>query len=375
MSHSTEVFRLNEAYVAQFIGEKLSRKGYRAIHPTEVAVAGCMDGRLNFRALTRVMGSMTEYRNIGGVFDLGWPAFDPVFAEWVNYAVSRGRKNLLLACYHYSASDVQLGCRGHDFNAAQARRAAVRFARQVERVFGHGQVFPILVGIETDEDNLLIHSSVGHDVFSVGHDDVPLINGDTLVAEQVLKAHFLERLRGYFPGMSEIVLRDFVPYLVGNYQHVRQVRAAKRSPEHLDHSEWLIGLGQGIHPWLTVPNTALVVNEFDPNLDGAIENAVNIVRANIAKGRTRYDPVLLVSAPYREEGPNLHRAMERVKQLAQFARTEVFPRIEPEFCQRLSIMTAVMDIHTRRLVELPGTSSAKQSHMRSTLPPSAGDVL
>lgn len=363
-----EVWKLNAKYVAKFIDEKLPRKRYRAQHPTEVCVAGCMDGRLNFRALTRVPESMTEYRNIGGVFDLGWPAFDPVFAEWVGYAISRGRHNLLLVCYHYSASDPLLGCRGHGFERERAAAAAEQFARQVERVYGHGQVFPVLVGIETDEDNLLVHSSVGHEVLSIGYDVAPVMNGDALAGEYLLTEHFTERLRMSFPAMPQTVVRDFVPYLVGNHLHVREC-SSKRSPEHLDHAEWLIGLGQGIHPWLTVPNTALLVNEFDPNLAAAIEKACGTVRGNILDGRTRRDPVLLVCAPFREEGPNLRRAIERVEQLVRFAREKVFTRVDAAFRERLSVMTAVMDIHTRRILEIRNGELTQTALVRSTLPP------
>lgn len=347
-SSSSEVWNLNASFVDAFIAEKMQRRRYRRGHPTEVAIAACMDGRLNFRTLTRVIGSMTEYRNLGGIFDHGWPAFDLVLKEWVDHAVQESSYNLLLACYHYSASDPSLGCRGHGFDRERTIDAADSFARQITRIWGRGQVYPILVGVETDEDNLIVHPTAGNEVLSVGHE--PVVGA--------VEAHFSARLREQHPDMPDEVLNDLVQYVAGNHRHVREVRGQRRSHGDRNHAEWLIGLGQGIHPWLTKPNVGIIVSGFNPNLVKPILKACGIIQRNLEEGRTDRDPVLLVCDPYSDEGPNLQRAIARVVEMRRVAVADALPQVDAALRRRLSVITAVMDVHTRRIFPVDVASCA-----------------
>lgn len=52
----------------------LSRQRYLAEHPTLVAVMKCMDGRIHIPWATQTpLGIIKPFRNLGGIFDLGWP--------------------------------------------------------------------------------------------------------------------------------------------------------------------------------------------------------------------------------------------------------------------------------------------------------------
>ncbi|MCB9811057.1 MAG: hypothetical protein H6779_04480 [Candidatus Nomurabacteria bacterium] len=131
----------------------LERRLYRAKHPTEIAVLKCMDGRLHLPIITKTpLGIIQPFRNLGGQFDLGWPFFGQVMKDWVDYAVSQGKKSIVLTTYHYSKSDEHLGCKGFGYNCDLALSETKKLKEQFERVFGlhHSVVYPILVGIETD---------------------------------------------------------------------------------------------------------------------------------------------------------------------------------------------------------------------------------
>ncbi len=68
----------------------LWRRKYRIEHPTEIGALKCMDGRLNLAVITQTPpGIIQPFRNLGGQFCLGWPFFQEVIDEWVNYAISR----------------------------------------------------------------------------------------------------------------------------------------------------------------------------------------------------------------------------------------------------------------------------------------------
>ena len=52
----------------------LARQRCLAEHPTAIAVLKCMDGRINIPVATQTpAGILMPFRNLGGMFDLGWP--------------------------------------------------------------------------------------------------------------------------------------------------------------------------------------------------------------------------------------------------------------------------------------------------------------
>ena len=52
----------------------LARERYLAEHPTAIAVLKCMDGRINIPVATNTpTGILMPFRNLGGMFNLGWP--------------------------------------------------------------------------------------------------------------------------------------------------------------------------------------------------------------------------------------------------------------------------------------------------------------
>jgi hypothetical protein len=140
----------------------LSRERYLAKHPTAIAVLKCMDGRINIPVATQTpVGILMPFRNLGGMFDLGWPHLGEVLAHYVQRMVTEGRRVLILITYHYSKGDPRRGCAGfgHDTAAALAHTREIR--GQVEHIFGvgHATVYPLVCGFETDEDALTLHGN------------------------------------------------------------------------------------------------------------------------------------------------------------------------------------------------------------------------
>lgn len=87
-----EAFRSPEAWLA--------RERYLAEHPTAIAVLKCMDGRINIPVATNTpTGILMPFRNLGGMFDLGWPHLGEVLAHHVLRMTSAGRRVLFLITY------------------------------------------------------------------------------------------------------------------------------------------------------------------------------------------------------------------------------------------------------------------------------------
>ncbi|HCV13961.1 MAG TPA: hypothetical protein DGC76_09760, partial [Candidatus Accumulibacter sp.] len=150
------IFRSPEAWLA--------RERYLAEHPTAIAVLKCMDGRINIPVATNTpVGLLMPFRNLGGIFDLGWPHLGEVLAHHVQRVVNAGRHVVFLVTYHYSQGDPRRGCAGFQYDTAAAIAHTYEIRRQVEHIFGtdHSTVYPLVCGFETDEDALVIHGTAG----------------------------------------------------------------------------------------------------------------------------------------------------------------------------------------------------------------------
>lgn len=322
----------------------LQRRKYHAQHPTEIAAWKCMDGRLHLPIMTEIpIGIIQPYRNIGGQFDLGWPFFGLLVKEWVDDALSRGHDSVILVTYHFSKSHKHLGCKGFNYDTDAAKAFTKNLVNQVERVFGekHTVVYPIHVGIETDEDALILHG----------------VNGETinLADEATADEESLRiKLRKLFPDMRTQMLTDILPLLVGNISHIAKVREAKQPINEIDHKEQILGVGRGFD-WLHLHNKALLIGPFSYNLQEPIRAAAGILLNNIKKGQISEEDgvALIASAVYHDEvGIERNLAHEKAISLAKLSITTIKESV-PELLSYLSILVGTVDLNTRAFQRIP----------------------
>lgn len=313
------------------------RLQYRAKHPTEILALKCMDGRLNLPVMTHTpVGIIQPLRNLGGRFDLGWPFLGEVVTNWVMYAMGRGRDCIILVTYHWSKGEKHRGCRGFNYEVDNARSYTEELARQIERMYGvnHSTVYPVRVGVETDDDALVFHG----------------VNGKTLevaslrdVSEDSVRA----QLRELYPDMKRQMIEDLLPLIIGNAIHIADVRSAGREQVDSEHRERILGIGRGFD-WLHQLNLALLVGPFDPNLNGPIATAAGLLLGNINDRRVPDDGIILLSsAPYREEaGYDMPRAVEKARFLSRFS-LEVIGTSVPSLREMVVPITGIVNINTR----------------------------
>ena len=310
-------------------GQRLARALYRAAHPTEISALKCMDGRLNFALITKTPpGVIQPFRNIGGRFDLGWPFFQDSLRGWVEYSISRARRPLILVTYHFSKGSERRGCAGWNDDTDAARAAAFALAKQIESVFGTSPriVYPVVVGIETDEDALVIHGTKTYDIAAQTS-----ING------------LEETLSDLFPDMDHTMIADFLPLLQGNWEHVCEIRASKRPVADLDHHEQIIAVGRGFD-WLHLPNKALIIGPYAHDWPDAVVMAGKIVANNLVADRIPKEAgaLLLVSALTRDEEGSFgwKMAEEKTKYLRCVSR-RILSKNVPQLSSVLDIVAGV----------------------------------
>ena len=321
---------------------QLARQLYRAKHPTEILVQKCMDGRLNLSVFTGTpAGILQPFRNIGGRFDLGWPFFQEVTSGGVKYAINNGRQCVSITSYHFSASDTHRGCAGFGYDTDAAQAAAFSLRDQFTKVFGDSNgrpVYALTIGIETDGESLIFHSLTGETL------DVSTLNPDTTSDE-------IERLITLlYPDMNSEMRADLLPLVVGNLEHVAQVKTEHKPLIDLEHREQIIAVGRGFD-WLHEPNRALIIGPYSHEWPAAVRTAGTIVLGNLSAGRIPEEGgvLLLVAALWRSEEREVGRRLkeEKVRYVAKTALAEL--QNMPELQKHLKLLAGVVDADTRKL--------------------------
>lgn len=336
------LFQLAREHTQDFVSPdaQLARSRHLAEHPTAIMALKCMDGRINIPVVTETpRGIVQPFRNLGGMFNLGWPHLGEVLAEYVQGVVRDGRRVLALVTYHFSQGDPRRGCAGFDYDTGAAREHTFAIRSQMEHVFGagHATVYPLVCGFETDQDALILHGANGErlDVAALAPAEV---------------AALPQRLALLFPDMPERVRDDLLPLLEGNFRHVTRLRGMPRELD-VEHREWMICLGRGFD-FLHKPNLALIIGPYSPDLADPVHKAAAIIEANMAAGRIPDDGfLLLASAPYTEPGMDRARAELKARFLSGFA-AEVIRVARPALSRKMHVRTAVLDWRSRELQRL-----------------------
>jgi len=315
----------------------LARRRYLAEHPTAILVLKCMDGRINIPVATHTPpGIIQPFRNLGGQFDLGWPHLGETLEAAVASVVGAGRRVLVVITYHFSKGSEHRGCAGFHYDTDAARRHTFDIRAQVETMFGigHATVYPLVCGFETDEDALLLHGA-GGDVLNMA--DVGETDRDRL----------LPRLEHLFPDMPGQVRADLLPLLLGNLDHIAEVRQHERTLD-IEHREWMICIGRGFD-WLHMPNLALIIGPYSPDLADPIRKAAGIIESNMLAGRIPDDGfLLLASAPYDEMGVDRARATLKARFMSEFA-ADVIRHERPALAEKMYARTAILNWGSRAL--------------------------
>ncbi|MDO8703606.1 MAG: hypothetical protein Q7J84_01530 [Sulfuricaulis sp.] len=199
---------------------------------------------------------------------------------------------------------------------------------------GHGTVYPIVCGFKTDEDALVLHGS----------------NGEMLDISQLAARDqdgLRPRLEQIFPDMPSQTRHDLDPLVLGNVDRIAEVRKMERTLD-VEHRERMICVGRGFD-FLHMPNLALIIGPYSPDLAEPIHQAAGIIDANIRAGRIPDDGFLLqASVPYAEVGLDRARAELKSRFLSKFA-ADVTRAQRPKLAPKMQVRTAVLDWRSRTL--------------------------
>lgn len=322
--------------------QTLWRRQYWGKNSVEIAAMKCMDGRINLSLITGIpVGIIKPFRNLGGKFDIGGH-FGELLLAWVNRVMGLGRDAIILSTYHWSRGEKERGCAGFGCNLEASIAYTKQLLCDVEKVFGfrHTAVYPVQVGIETDEDALVFHGAG------------PVLDLSKVTSEDPDTLRIaLEKL---YPDMKPRMVESLVNLCVGNIRHIRTVREANRPLADIIHKENKIGVGTGFN-WFHIPNEMLIVGPYSYDLAEPIAVAGNILLSNIKAGRIPPSDggLLLTSASYQEEGgPEQARAIMKAQSLMHFAHEVLKARI-PELIPHLKLGAGILNEGTICFTPVP----------------------
>jgi hypothetical protein len=329
---------------------QLARSRYLAEHPTAIVVFTCMDGRLNIPFATNTPhGIILPFRDLGGCFDLGWPHLGRVLEKLVHGLANQRRPTLVLVVYHYSKGDPHRGCDGFGYDTYAARAHMYGIKRQIQTVFDadHYTVFPLVCGFETDEDTLVLHGSTGNVL------DLSTVSSTEQEALRALLAQL-------YPDMPDLMRQDLLPLVMGNIAHIANIKRVSRELI-IEHREWIICIGRGFD-WLYMPNQALIIGPYSPDLADPIRQAARIIDANMRAGHIPNDGFLLLAEEtYREIGVNRTYAELKSRFLSGFAATIIRSDF-PKLAEKMHVRTAVLNWQSRAM-EMIDDSAEHTSHV------------
>ncbi len=337
-----ELLDLNKLRSREFIapGVTDARRMHRIKHPTEIGALKCMDGRLNLSTITGTpLGIIQPFRNLGGQFRMGWPYFAGVFDEWKEYAMSRKRLVMPMVTYHYSKGTKHLGCKGFDYDTEAARKFTRNLLEEIEWVYGrdHQVVYPIQVGIETDEDALVFHGAKEGQILDLASES-PSTSADKL----------RDKLRSLYQGMQWEMLEDLLPLAVRNLEHIADIRKEHRSVLDINHQEKLLAIGRGFD-FLHEPGWGLIVGPYSPDLSVPIKVAASLLLSNINDGRISSENgvVLMSSGIYRaQSGTEKLRAIKKSLILSEIAQRVIQEEVK-ELWPYVKVLRGVTNLNTR----------------------------
>ncbi|MEY4744063.1 MAG: hypothetical protein RL272_8 [Candidatus Parcubacteria bacterium] len=336
------VISLYQRHSELFQKDEAKRRRYFERHPTFFGCLKCMDGRVEFPAMTKTArGLVKPYRAIGGKFEMFWPAFQSSIAFWVKQAITNDAHSCIFVTSHFCSMRRDLGCKGWNDDAEAARLHMERLSRQMAEDFGE-QLVAIPTSIDTTYDDMILHGPRGD------------ISGGSL---QGLDAEAIQaEVRRAFPDMHMRVIKDMTPFLIGNAERVSELKASPRSIREMEHDERVIAIGEGFDG-LATENFALMNSDVNPNLDAAVVLSAKMIEkkgggskkeqatifTNIFYGKSRG---ILSSLPRMEKNCAIRRSLG----LQEFAQMHI-RRHCPALWEsgRLHFLTAVTREPTREL--------------------------
>lgn len=297
----------NAKQSADFIKSASARKHLVKDHPTKIIVFECMDGRVNFPLSVELpFGIVSSFRSMGGIFDLGVSRFAKTLNRVVGEALAEKRHCLLVVTYHFSKSDVHKGCKGHDYNTEAAKLVSEKFCTELKQTFASAKnkVYPVVLGIETDEDRFIIS---GEDI-------------ETLPA----------------------AMRKDTDFILGeNEKHADSL--PQRTEKEIQHGENMIAVGLGFD-WLHSYNRALIIGPWCHGIDESIATAASIVLSNLKEKRiTENEGVLLVC------GSVLSK--KEAQAISEHC-VEIIKARVPEVASCLHVLAGATDPKTRKFVPI-----------------------
>jgi len=331
-----QVITINQDYCREFRRQAQRLNAEILKHPTKILVFKCMDGRILFSSFTETpLGYLRNFRNLGGQFNMGWKGLKEALTGTVQKLHDEGRGCLAIVTYHYSKGDIKRGCAGYKYDVKASIDGAMQFKKQIKDAYRElpYHIFPIVVGIETDEESLKLHNGNG-EFFDLATVD-PDITDDEMFDK-------LLALYEYIPGS---VLADLNPLLMGNVRHTNKIKLSNRPIAEMEHGEWLVGAGGATaYEWLHVPNAALLVGQYNPNIERPIAEALHVIKNGWHPGKKF---LYMSAASY---GGNNHPSlvMPEVRYYSRIIH-ETAEKFFPELLPDMYPVRALVDAYTQEL--------------------------
>ncbi|NTV41600.1 MAG: hypothetical protein HGA61_05015, partial [Candidatus Moranbacteria bacterium] len=213
-----------------------------------------------------------------------------------------------------------------------AMQSAFRLRDQFRRVFMDGSVCPVVVGMETSNEELTFYDEVP-EKFIRSMNMVGMSDGAIYEAIQITMGRFIPS------NVKKYILR----LIKGNIEHMSEHEEAHHEVS-MDHHEFAICFGRGFQ-WIP-PHRGIIINPSFNSLRELLQ-AVDIQAKNQEKGRVKNGCLLVVCTPYREIA-KIPAAKEQTRDLTHFALKHIWSH-RPDVHSNLRVLSVIVNVETKEL--------------------------
>ena len=203
--------------------------------PRHIWVMKCMDGRINIPIATQTpKGIIQPFRNLGGMFRLGWPHLGETLVNDMAAVINPGGRR-----WSWSRTTIPKATSGAAVpGSITAPRMPWPTPLKSGPRWGCCSVPSTTrcirwCGFETDEEALVIHGR--HLGATLSMADLSEVDLDSLP----------QRLMALLPDMPTQMRHDLLPLLAGNLRHIARLRQMVRTLD-IEHREWMLCGGAGL---------------------------------------------------------------------------------------------------------------------------------
>ncbi|MEI6649949.1 MAG: hypothetical protein WCL23_00775 [Candidatus Moraniibacteriota bacterium] len=328
----SEVF---QKYSEEYVSHEPTRKMIREKYNIAVTFVFCSDPRLRDIFFNLVPGESWYKRGIGSIVNDADPLFRATFSRLLDKHEVRHLDHLYIQTYHFSKSDGQKCCAGQKYDADKARLSGEFETETARRIYRFKRfVYPILIGIETDLGEAIIH---GYDGSMLRSSEIGSMSDDaiytrlyTMFRDTTFNKSLPEKLKYY---ILERLIKGNVRYISEDHTETNEVLQRQH--------QFVLGMGTGLFAFPA--GRVLIIPPFPLDKKLELIKGARLIRKVFDAGRIKHENGFILSTSTMFDNPDdWPWAAEETLRFARFV-DKTIKKGAKDLYERMTVLPVIMN--------------------------------